>query len=126
MKCRIVTTAAVVCAFALVAESAVAQAPARPRNFGRPSTPPISPNLLLLNQNNSFDYNYLATMGVNRRLNQVRQQYGRELDAIERDFYSSRTPVATPRSSIAPMTESTTGHPTGFFNYGGYYRVGPR
>ncbi|MEX1231761.1 MAG: hypothetical protein WEB58_16050 [Planctomycetaceae bacterium] len=124
MKTQICSALAFLCAVAVVANSASAQAPRRPRNFGRPSTPPISPNLMLLNRGNSFEYNYLSNLGMNRRMNQMSQEYSMELDTLERDFYQNRSQA--PQSTIGPQGTSVTGHSTGFFNYGNYYRMGRR
>ena len=124
MTIRTYGSLALVGALTMSASLASAQVPARPRNFGRPNTPPISRNLLLLNNNNSFEYNYLGTLGMERQMNQMNQRYNNELDTLERDFYQNRLP--TPRSTIGPQGTSRTGHGTGFFNYGNYYRLGGR
>ncbi len=62
MKPGIAFGCTLACAALLFAEVASAQGPRvpqRPRNFGRAATPSISPNLMLLNPNNTFEQNYL-------------------------------------------------------------------
>ncbi len=125
MKLKISRGLVLACATLLVADAALAQpprVPQRPRNFGRATAPPISPNLMLINPNNTFEQNYLQTLRSSRDLQQLNQNFSTELDTLERDFYQNRSP--TPPSSIGRNGTSSTGHPTMFFNYGGYYRLG--